>query len=936
MNINQSRLALITSPNIPKWTGEVTGYDNSTYELTTSTVSGSLPPDISNLLLVREGMELVRIRDAAGATLSLAENPVQFANGDQLAIYDIRLPWPRYQRINDNIVYKDFDIAFPTPWQRQLPPTPIIKARIGTNDWLEAIHCQAGDIIDLDASDSFGNLDDADPLVFSWDAGAGGSIAGSGSTVTATYTTEGFRYLKLIVSDAHGTTANRYLPIWIGDANILTSVTQCSSRWSKQNGWSTSLGIESATNLTQYTPAAIIDIETSEVIFFGFIVPNSRTETFENITTSLALQSPLAFSKYLHSYPFLVTEIAGTETPAEWAELYEPTLSRVLWFLLYWHSTLPEVANCNIENAPVRSIAGQEFTLGSLPQQVDAVLKSAFWCARGHRTGGFSVLQDPLYLDESSWGALPGVDLSDTLNLREQIDLTYAEPTINQVRFGGVFQDTGGTFEPALAQAPATPGPWGSPSEVNNLAPANSSELEMWTSRHIAIANTANEYSVKPGFAIDPAAYRVADLPDSIRISIESASLTFNPQQLFWQITLRGKSYGRDVGAVAVPIPPETEYPSPPPPSYEPPIWDSIPDDSPIYYVYAASTKGLFRADDFPFLTSEQPIWTKVGGDLYITACSFNPDNPQDLQLAIAENTPEDQTTASCYLRRPSISDAWHEIMTMSEALTLTGLSPSGNEKFRYASYDPLTNKIYVTWEGDITALKFLFISSDFGETWSLTNTGATYRIGYVSTDTAGNIFLECCDSLGAKGQIWASDDHGSTFSTEFKGRSGNWMPYSFLDRTTDTLYAGRFTASDDYQLISSAIAYGDIDNPTYPAGVIDLTDGAIWAKGDFICAARYSIFYRTTTGGTTWGSVGLSPVANRALSGIEIEDDIKIVIARYDTIVSDPHLVFLTDSTGLLVVKSGNHPYETDGGGDSIPYNAKIADRGIAIGVVT
>lgn len=229
----------------------------------------------------------------------------------------------------------------------------------------------------------------------------------------------------------------------------MVAVTSCSARWDPRQGWTTTLELEGSQTLLQYTPAVLIDADTSEALFFGFIVPSSQAVTFERTTIAVTLQSALTFSRFLHAYPFIVTDLRDASVPDDWSEVYELTLSRALWFLLYWHSTLPEVVNVNLSDAPERDIAGQEFSLGNLPQQVEAVSQSAFWQTRGKRAGGLRVVTDPLFLDSTDWAALTGVDLSDYADLRNAIGVEYALPVVNQVRLSGVYRTVGGTYAPA-------------------------------------------------------------------------------------------------------------------------------------------------------------------------------------------------------------------------------------------------------------------------------------------------------------------------------------------------------------------------------------------------------------------------------------------------------------------------------------------------------
>lgn len=612
VELDRARLQLFVVPPVAEWEGTVDSYDSSAFALTVTTTSGTFPTDIANLLLVRKG-SLVRVRSRASQVLTLAENQVAFASGDAVAIYNARLPWPRYQRITGGTVYKDFDIPFPTPWQGELPPTALLKSRIdgSTNDWSEAVYCAVDEAVALDAGDSYINVGSG-LISQTWTPGTDGTITGSGDTVTVAYSSSGFRYLKLGLTDPNSTQVARYLPIWVG-VSPTVGVTRCDARWDVRAGWVVDLELEGELTLLQYTPAIVVDVETGNVVFFGFIVPTSRELSFERITTAVTLQSALAFSRFLHAYPFVVTDLRDAETPDDWSEVYELTLARALWFLIYWHSTLPEVVNVDLSDAPERDIAGQEFNLGSLPQQVAAICQSAFWQARGARAGGLRVLPDPLFLEEDEWLTISGFDLTDAENLRQAIRVEYGQPVVNQARLSGVYRTLAGDYAPAIVQAPVAPGPWGSPSEVNNLAPEDAAELQLWAGRYVAVENSADTYNVQPGLDVEPAAWRVADLLSGVRVAIERVGLRFAPETLRWVAELAGRSFGLGVGAISLPIPPPVVIPGP----SIPPITPPIPPVPPVLDVAVAL--GYWEGSTFTVKLLEDltaTTWQDIAGSL--------------------------------------------------------------------------------------------------------------------------------------------------------------------------------------------------------------------------------------------------------------------------------------------------------------------------------
>jgi hypothetical protein len=987
VNLDRARLLLLAAPTTPLWTGEVVTWNAATFALTVTTSTGAYPTEISNLLLVQNGVNIARVKSRSGNVLYLAETPVQFLATYTLAIYDARLPWPRYQYIDEGVVYKDRDIAFPTPWQREMPPTAILNARLDGNDWGEAIYCAAGETIYLDAGDSYATLDDGAPLTYAWTPGTGGTITGSGATVTCAYTTAGFRYLKLVVTDAHGTTSSRYLPVWVGDSLAVSAVTTCRARWTVNGGWTVDLEMQSATTLLQYGQALVVDADTKNALFYGFIVPSSRATTFETTTQSLTLQSALAFSRYVHAYPFLVTAVTGVEEPSEWAEMYDPTLARALWYLLYWHSTLPEVVNCDMSSAPVRAIAGQEFTLGSIPQQVEAVLKSAFWQARGARAGGFVVNVDPLFLDSADWAALSGLDLSAAGSLRNAIGREYAVPQYSQARLGGVYRAVGGTFEPALVQSPQYPGPWGSPTEVNGLAPEDVYELIDWAIRYIAVENTADTYNVEPGVVVEPDMYRVVDLPDSVRISSERLTLDFNPDGLHWRQTLGGRAYGYSIGsAEGVPLPPPVEYPPPILPPFEPPIWDPFPIEEPLWplEVYVATlNNGIYYTDNFTGADSSvQPEWSQI-----VTGLDRAPTFTNYAVKRLDMDPFDAEHYQYCYIRQGSVSrgvaavdalyrrtdkGAWAEILHMANPAT--DPNPSTNALLlcdwaTWATYNDMAYAVDHANAGRLYAIVRryssstqeirILVSTDRGSSWSnviypvidALHVGYTYFAGlgryhfYASGDTM--YFIGQSNSVDK--HVYRSVDGGANFDRSGAMTAATYWLGGWCPSTPSIIYHG---ATNDLYI-------PDFGSPGGASTVVQdvLSLGSLWASTwvspttpavqrilkSVSSPGLYSYLYETQDSWNTYSLISQFALVNstnfRFKQLIQVNDDIEgadwLILAYSTTDVTAPHQhhIHVVDrdvAPNTTHAKAGIDPV-TNASGTSIPVSGGgVIDDGV------
>ncbi len=935
MNLDRTRLALLTAPATPLWTGTVTSWNVATFALGVSTVSGAYPANIENLLLVADGLHLVRVKSRTSNTLYLAETPIQFAAVANVALYDARLPWPRYQYIDGGVVYKDRNIAFPTPWQREMPPTAILKARLSGNDWSEAIYCAIGNTIYLNASGSYANLDGGAPLTYAWTPGAGGAITGSGATVTCAYSTAGFRYLKLVVTDAHGTTLARYLPVWVGDAHVVSHVTSARARWDVAGGWAVDLEMSSAATLLQYGQALVIDLETKNVLFFGFIVPNSSAATFEITTQTLTLQSALAFSRYVHAYPFLVTAVTGAGTPTNWAQMYNPTLARALWYLLHWHSVLPEIVNCDMASAPVRQIAGQEFTLGNIPQQMEAVLKSAFWQARGVRSGGFVVNADPLTLYTADWAGLTGFNLGDPQNLRGALRCEYAVPQYSQVRLGGVYRVAGGTFAPALVQSPQYPGPWGSPTELNGLAPGNVAELVHWAIRFIAMENAADTYTVEPGLAVDPALYRVADLPDGLRIAIEQVTLDFDPAALRWQQSVSGRAYGYNIGsAVGVPLPPPVEYPPPSLPPLLPPIWEPLPKPEnpwPKRVWVGTLNLGVYATSNFTNpAEAGQPTWSVDNAGLpdmtlsRYTLMRFGGD-PRDgrSQVAVVRDTGVSPSRRTIYTR--SMAGTWSAALTEAQAKTLTGYS--GTHFLCDVVYDALGGVLWAMYAGNSVGPFYILRSTNNGGSWSvISNTATTYCYNGALSVRGSEIAIGAGFGSGGDQHIRYSTNGGVSFTYNATSLGISlWQAYPYLFPSGKFYIAGNKspTGAGGPELMGvnkSTLGWTTIQDAYDLGPAVD----TLWEN------PKNSLHYRLLKSSKLWITLDgwatlvstspptLTPTLTRIFMPVAAAANI-IFLTQSAPNVTYPHVLYICDGeSGSLLPRSGGNP-------GSSPYTGSI-----------
>lgn len=726
MNLN-SRVGLlfVSSAETRDIPAMVASYDAATFTLVfTTNIFLAFTLDPANLAIA-DDEGYVRIRSKVdNKTVILAENGHTFTAGDTVTIYNLRLPFPCYQRIaTDGTVYKDFDIAWPGA-NESLPPQVVVSVKNPvTGNYSEALWIARSTNFDLTAVASRAIAASGDPLTFDWTVDNTGASIGTGDTITATsYPGVGIYYITCTATDQHGTVAKRHIPIFVG-MTPFEKLTSCRLTWSVNRGWTLDAEVVMPPTYLQRSPVALVDLDTRDVLFYGFLEPESTDYDFEAQSLSFRALSALAYTERLYSYPFILT--SPTSSAANWSEVESLTLPRALHFLMYWHSNLTEIANVVVGDPTSRSIKGQEFTAGTLAQQLRTLAEAAFWELRGYRGGGFAAAESPLYREAASFAGYTGADLSDGDDINGRIQQELARPNVSEARLNGVYRNGSGSdpWTAIIIAAPSHPGDLGNPTDVRSLAPISQAEIERWAARHVGLANTADTYTVDPLIDVDPSVYQVADLPDSIRIEIEDVRMSHDAKTLSWNLELSGRTYGDDPAVVVVPIPPAVVTPEPATPPATYPFYPPLPPfiyEWPTKMYVATETGGVYYASDFSGPDeAAQPTWAAVNGglpDLRVVAFYCEPSDPGGYQYLHGYDASGDY----CMYRREGTGN-WASMLTKAQAATLSGLTFTSG----YACYLTVNRTIPGQLECIVCHTVFsgsakLLRSTDYGVNWSL------------------------------------------------------------------------------------------------------------------------------------------------------------------------------------------------------------------------
>jgi len=682
MNLAPSRVGVLFSPSTPIWTGTISAYVGAdTFRLTVATVTGSLADLSAGLAVYTSDGRLVRIKsvNAGSNYIYVAENSLStvagggFVLGTTLSVYNLRLPFPKYQRVMTNVatvtgdaysLITDLKLFSETTldstywwdvyansgnWHLQIyndstrdPETLVARstvipstgsgwrysikekndsglsggvtltfsgasptaddgtitvaayqvrkdyditwASLGANDaarnnaeqgpiaivYPETAKLDLNEVATFDASGSFATYYGADHRApnpddpatipaggYEWVLGTGG-VFDSGedtSVITCHFTTAGFRYISLTVTDDNSVSQVRYIPVWVGmtpETNFLSG------------SMSFEIGTSYRARLTMYMPTEpfryalvlLVDLDNDAPLFLGWIWPHEAEYDFEKRIASFEVWPTLAFLQNVSARPF---ELYGQKGDAQsWDYFDMLSVPRIAYFLLRWHSTALELCNFkfNVVTASVPTAAAadtplqyiRDVTAGSIGEQLSVMAASPFLALYGHALGDIEAVLDPIYAaDITTPYDTQTLDLT-LPNVAVKVRHTLTTPTVNEARLGGWYYD-GSNYYPIVVQSPTRPGNWGKPKDDQNFVVSTVSELVTRAGRYIGAENYGDIYGFRCLSHIDLKTYKLVDYPADLftsatRMIIRKLDLTFDVSKSLWVETLEAKTFG--------------------------------------------------------------------------------------------------------------------------------------------------------------------------------------------------------------------------------------------------------------------------------------------------------------------------------------------------------------------------------------------------------
>ena len=442
----------------------------------------------------------VRIRsyNAIGPVLTVADNDIDWVNGDR--IYAMRLfeLWPRYVYIDPatGTQYKDRDIAWVDDNTAQPP-----KANAGPAAIATLVGGQA-DVIFAD-NGSFVVPTGGAVASYLWSTygGAPAVVAGAlnTNTVTLRYTTAGYYYVTLTVTDANGKTALRHVPVIIDDGTLGRRVESGGRSWDHY-GWVLNrelLGIDADDSFfydgapcflaadTQNTAAGAFADNRSNLRWSGWLMEDRLRRPFYRRSINYRAVSSAHILANIPAFPVGVRSDAA---PADWYELTGLCLDSVCFHLMHWHSTAMQVCDYYATGEwATRLRPGENCRADDLLSQVDDVLHACYGNLRCDRQGMLRAMRDEWHLSVAEQAARARVL---TIQDSDFMEITYGprkhRAVVRETRLLGV----DGASNPYMSGAPGdAPLEGGRPLEVQKLSPISQAELNQWAGQELAVQN---------------------------------------------------------------------------------------------------------------------------------------------------------------------------------------------------------------------------------------------------------------------------------------------------------------------------------------------------------------------------------------------------------------------------------------------------------------
>ena len=677
-------------------------------------------------------------------------------------------------------------------------------------------------------------------------------------------------------------------------------------------------------------------------------------------------------------------EIPTSGAAAKWYQLENMTVDLAILTHLRWRSTILEITDVFQTGKTAKRIMRQDFTEGMLYDQCQKLMDAILGRMCGDKLSTIYMRIDPQVLPTGERGGLDTMfTLTDADWGRSQVELRRAiTESVSQIDLAGVYHD-GGTdpdvnAHPILALAPGTcPLYNGQYQKVDGLVLEGQAQANQVAGDILSWRN--DEYpSIRMPMA---GAWTCLDVSPPCWIQWTIAT-TWTKREISWtnarfipravnieidnpggvarvNLELEKEADGPD-GITG--IYPPTEATEPTGPQEYTPETNPTPPTPPAggagawrKHVLTATSLGPYYTETFIELPGPggTPTWLhKVGGmgaDVDTLCLAFHPLNPEITHYCVTFN--------NVYRRQPGVSDDWVSILSATAAGAACGWPGSAAQRdpkfFTIQTNPGVPSDIYaVMWVGPGFGLgvnkpsAYFCKSTDMGASWSyhriLTSslrydgTTETPRITHLqvqSVDPFNDLYVGIQDSALGLG-LYFSADRGATWTYRANSRDASSVTQYWQDPRDGTVFKNKVVGVEDkvFRSDDHGVTWTELGMKVYSN-----SPGKHWFNSQLVqlgfCRVNDgTLMYKSANWGATVETFLLGPPAPVVQFNTELVPDAleKLYLARKGAgSVGQPHVIWASNDEGVTLYPKGgaNCTIPDTGGGDSIPYNAKMRD---------
>jgi hypothetical protein len=427
------------------------------------------------------GMCRIRKAPSAGTYYIGLTSEIVWQDNAFLTVVDDFDLWPKHATIADSVLSMDVDVAYSNQ-HTNFNPVPIMGPHAVV--WLD----EATVDVEYDASDSW--VPGSTISGYAWSApGASASSGMISATPTITYNAAGIYRVYLTVTAANGktTTGVRHVFVYDRDENKPSTVfqlAQCVGDY-ETGGWMFDMEMQAEAALSDIrdrslvilfaedwygtTKQSIGPVEGREnIVCVGRVVGESIRWDRETGRVHFTVQGAHHWLGRVKAFP--VEMYFATNTPDSWSVMPSMTVDRILWHILYWHSTAVETMDFYRTGDTRLTDEGKTLASTLWGQLQDIALSKILASPGVDRFGRLFVQVEPQMVPEASRDWATVMDLTPG-DWSEGID--FQRVTVNDVSLITLTSqlcDTSGAVSVLYSLSPGhVPRRYGDPEQADRL-----------------------------------------------------------------------------------------------------------------------------------------------------------------------------------------------------------------------------------------------------------------------------------------------------------------------------------------------------------------------------------------------------------------------------------------------------------------------------------